>query len=437
MSSGRSEISTAALVVGLLASLSLVTTSRAEGAAYPSCPRWVTSAPAKSSASVSYRPRGIAVGPTRAMVVVHVAPAAGADVVIQYGRGTAYLACGAIEQVGPAAGRVYPNLLVKGLLADTTYHFRVVAKTRAGVVFGGARTFRTLAAGHVPQGVMVGPVAIGGLSSNQARALLDRPTAAPLRLSYAGAVWQVSRAVAGGRLDIRGTLTTALTASPGTVLPPLNVAIDRASLRAYVASLQKRWNRAGSATGVTLEGEHAVVTPLQGAVTVEPRTMARLISRHLTSGDRSVIPLAVVRKAPSRSGSAAQKAVVVRLGSQTLTAYLNGRAVMTTPVTTGRPALPTPIGSYVVHYRASPYTFISPWPPGSAYYYPPATVTWAMYFFDNDFLHDDPGEPSNAYGAGSQYGPYASHGCVHVPHSVMAWLYDWLPVGAPVVVSQS
>ena len=165
--------------------------------------------------------------------------------------------------------------------------------------------------------------------------------------------------------------------------------------------------------------------------------MVGLITRELAAAGQAVLPLAVVRKPPPTSGSLAQKAVVVRLGSQTLTAYLNGRAVLKTPVTTGRPALPTPIGSYFVHYRASPYTFVSPWPPGSPYYYPPASVTWAMYFFDNDFLHDDPAEPSSAYGAGSQYGSYASHGCVHVPHSVMAWLYTWLPVGAPVIVSQT
>ena len=124
--------------------------------------------------------------------------------------------------------RLDQDILVKGLLPDTTYRFRVVAKTRAGVVFGGARTFHTLAAGHVPQGVKVGSVAIGGMSSDQARAVLDRPLAAGLRLSYAGAYWDVSRAKAGARLDLRSTLTAALTASPGALLPPLKVAVDPA-----------------------------------------------------------------------------------------------------------------------------------------------------------------------------------------------------------------
>jgi lipoprotein-anchoring transpeptidase ErfK/SrfK len=247
----------------------------------------------------------------------------------------------------------------------------------------------------------------------------------------------VSRMKVGARLDLRTTLTAALTASPDTLLPPLEVAVDPAAVNAYVSTLERRWSRTGAAAGVRLEGSHAVITPVQGAVAIQARKTAGLITRQLITGSRGVIPLAVVRKPPPKSGDVAQKAVVVRIGAQTLTAYLNGRAVLKTPVTTGRPALPTPIGSYFVHYRASPYTFTSPWPPGSAYYYPPTTVTWAMYFFDNDFLHDDPGEPADAYGAGSNYGAYASHGCVHVPHSVMAWLYNWLPVGAPVIVSQN
>ena len=416
-------------VLALSAALATVAASGAQGTAYQPCPGWVTSAPAKTDASVSYPPPGVALGPTRASVTAHVAPAARAEVVVQYGRGS-YLACSGVEQAGN-------DVLVKGLLPDTTYRFRVVAKTRAGVVFGHARTFRTLPAGHVPQGVEVGSVAIGGMSADEARTVLDRPLAGVLRLSYAGAYWNVSRAKVGAQLDIRSTLTAALTASPGALLPPLKVAVDQARVNAFVASLEKRWSRTGAAAGVKLVGSHAVITPVQESVAIQPRKMAGLITHQLTTGSRGVIPLAVLRNPPPKSGSLAQKAVVVRLGSQTLTAYLNGHAIRETPVTTGRPALPTPIGSYFVHYRASPYTFTSPWPPGSAYYYPPTTVTWAMYFFDNDFLHDDPGEPTDAFGAGSNLGGYASHGCVHVPYSVMSWLYDWLPVGAPVIVSQT
>ncbi len=37
---------------------------------------------------------------------------------------------------------------------------------------------------------------------------------------------------------------------------------------------------------------------------------------------------------------------------------------------------------------------------------------------------------------GSENGPSASHGCVHVPHDAMASLYAWLPVGARVIVAR-
>jgi lipoprotein-anchoring transpeptidase ErfK/SrfK len=180
-----------------------------------------------------------------------------------------------------------------------------------------------------------------------------------------------------------------------------------------------------------------VITAPQTGVTVDTRAISRAIAAELRAGGHSAIPLPVSHPKTSKAPAQAQRTVVVRLSTQTLTAYLDGKPVLQTPVTTGRPALPTPVGSFYVHFRASPYTFISPWPPGSPYYYPPAPVTWAMYFYDNDFLHDDPAEPEGDYGAGSQDGPYASHGCVHVPHDAMAFLYDWLPVGAPVIVSQT
>jgi lipoprotein-anchoring transpeptidase ErfK/SrfK len=95
------------------------------------------------------------------------------------------------------------------------------------------------------------------------------------------------------------------------------------------------------------------------------------------------------------------------------------------------------VGSYHIEAAYTPFTFVSPWPPGSPYWYPPTPVTWAMPFYDGDFLHNDPGEPASAFGKGSEYGAYASHGCVHVPHAAMAFLFHWLPIGATVVVARA
>jgi len=78
---------------------------------------------------------------------------------------------------------------------------------------------------------------------------------------------------------------------------------------------------------------------------------------------------------------------------------------------------------------------ISPWPMGSPFYYPPTWVSNAMEFIGNGtFIHSADWQPADSYGPGSEYGPYASHGCVHVLDEPLRQLYDWAAIGATVVV---
>jgi len=130
------------------------------------------------------------------------------------------------------------------------------------------------------------------------------------------------------------------------------------------------------------------------------------------------------------------KAIVISLSLQEMVAYQDGCAVKAAPVTTGRAALPTPPGSYQVFYKTSPFTMVSPWPPGSPFWYPTTPVTWVMEFRAGGyFIHDAFWEAASAYGPGGENNPYAaSHGCIHIPTPVMEWLYSWTPVGTPVQV---
>jgi lipoprotein-anchoring transpeptidase ErfK/SrfK len=131
------------------------------------------------------------------------------------------------------------------------------------------------------------------------------------------------------------------------------------------------------------------------------------------------------------------KEIVIQLGAQSLTAYADGVPVLQTPVTTGRAGLRTPTGYDSVFAHYTPYLFISPWGPDSPYWYPPSWVNWAMEFHAGGyFIHDAPWEPSWAFGPGSEDGPYASHGCVHVPYWAMQFLFSWTPNETPVVVTE-
>jgi lipoprotein-anchoring transpeptidase ErfK/SrfK len=136
------------------------------------------------------------------------------------------------------------------------------------------------------------------------------------------------------------------------------------------------------------------------------------------------------------------KVIVVSIQKQELIALDSGNVKVDTPVTTGRPALPTPPGVYHIIFKSSPYHMVSPWPPGSPYYYHPVDMKYAMEFIDDGtFLHDAPWR--SRYGPGTN-GDNGTHGCVNVPEdprypnmtpgSAMGVLYSWAEVGTTVVV---
>ena len=126
----------------------------------------------------------------------------------------------------------------------------------------------------------------------------------------------------------------------------------------------------------------------------------------------------------------------IHLATQQLIAYQDGCPVIAAPITSGRPALPTDRGTFRIFYKAPVYKMVSPWPVGSPFHYETAWVYNAMEFVgDGTFIHNADWQPDDTYGPGSQYGPYASHGCIHVQDGPLANLYAWARLGAVVTVS--
>jgi lipoprotein-anchoring transpeptidase ErfK/SrfK len=134
------------------------------------------------------------------------------------------------------------------------------------------------------------------------------------------------------------------------------------------------------------------------------------------------------------------KAIMVSIGEQALRAYQDGRLVLFTYVTTGRPQLPTVTGHFYIYEKVTPWEFISPWPPSSPFYYPPTWIKYWMPFYSGYGLHDawwraHYGPGTNVYGDGpGSSEPTGTHGCVNIPFAQTQWLWNWAPVGTPVVV---
>jgi lipoprotein-anchoring transpeptidase ErfK/SrfK len=133
----------------------------------------------------------------------------------------------------------------------------------------------------------------------------------------------------------------------------------------------------------------------------------------------------------------AGKVITISLSLQEMVFYQDGCVAKATPVTTGRPQLRTPTGRFSIFYKKTPFTFISPWPPSSPFYYFPSPVSWVMEFAGGGyFIHDAPWEGSGSYGPGGENNlSAASHGCVHTPTPVMQWAFSWTPLGTPVMIS--
>ena len=172
---------------------------------------------------------------------------------------------------------------------------------------------------------------------------------------------------------------------------------------------------------------------------------ARAIDRARNTARSNLAGIQVNPQQPFRSPSGLVlypedgKRIIVSLSRQTLYAYDGVRLFLQTFVTTGNPALPTPPGSYRILAKYHPFQFISPWPPGSPYWYPPSWSQYAMLFRAGGyFLHDAPwrstfGPGTNGPGqAGTNFG--GTHGCVNIPPNPMISLWNWTPVGTPVLV---
>lgn len=136
------------------------------------------------------------------------------------------------------------------------------------------------------------------------------------------------------------------------------------------------------------------------------------------------------------------KRIVVDLSQQRLTAYDGNKVFLTTLVTTGNPKLPTPTGTFHVMGKFHPYTFISPWPKKSPYYYAPSKVQYALLFRSGGyFLHDAPWRSVFGPGSNTQIGTpgqnyTGTHGCVNLPPAAEQQLYAWADIGTVVQVVQ-
>ena len=111
--------------------------------------------------------------------------------------------------------------------------------------------------------------------------------------------------------------------------------------------------------------------------------------------------------------------------------YLNGKLIYTWPISTGRPSLPTPDGTYVSVEKNNPVRMIGGGAPGSAGYYDELVYYAVRFTFSGDYYHSAP------WSVVDQGSTNVSHGCVNLPPADAETYYNMSIPGDPITVTDS
>ena len=174
---------------------------------------------------------------------------------------------------------------------------------------------------------------------------------------------------------------------------------------------------------VRVAGELRWSTRTAGSGTANVLTLRNSGVLALTAGSALVWSSRVGNGCPPGSS----KTFAVDLSRQLASMCSGGQQLRVTPVTTGATALGdgTPTGTWHVQARVRNTTL-----------YPAAGGAYPVHYwmpYDGPYgVHDSPWQ-TFPYGS-SRYRTAGSHGCVHVPGAMMAWLFGWAPVGTRVVI---
>jgi hypothetical protein len=119
--------------------------------------------------------------------------------------------------------------------------------------------------------------------------------------------------------------------------------------------------------------------------------------------------------------------IVVRVRARTLTLYRGRRVALRTPISTGAPETPTPVGRFYVTERFALENPTGVWGPAAL-----GTSAYSV-------LRNWPqGGPVGIHGTNdpSAIGRAASHGCLRVPNATMKRLFEATPAGTPILIGR-
>jgi lipoprotein-anchoring transpeptidase ErfK/SrfK len=329
--------------------------------------------------------------------------------------------------LGLAAAGAFSGAVIADVTTSTGVSTTVATTTTAPTT-----TIAPPPANVLPSGVRVAGVRVGGMTPAAATEVVKETFARPLPV-----VVDRSRLLLDPRRVAAPYAATAVAkarvAAPRTNVP-LVLSLHGAPLRAWVAAVEKRFDRPAAGATLTFRDAAPVVRPDRTGRELDAKALARRVTAALRANSR--LPVRVHTKTVPADVTARSFAevIVINRSLNRLFLYDGEKLRRTFAVATGQAIYPTPRGRWhiVVKWK-------NPW------WYPPTQDAWAKG------LKPVPPGPSNplgtrwmgldAPGVGihgtdepTSIGYSASHGCIRMQVPDAEWLFDHVDVGTTVYI---
>ncbi len=210
----------------------------------------------------------------------------------------------------------------------------------------------------------------------------------------------------------------------------VDVTVDSGKILQYINAIAKRYIQPPRARLVmnTDSGQVVLDPGANGVDVVNKDQTAANVAKNLLAGKGMNVDLPVqYAAAQTIEATGYPKWIVVDITSKRMYAYENTTLVRTFLVSAGAPATPTPTGRFAIYAKYVSQDMSGSNADGSRYFQP--AVPWVNYFSGGDAIHGNYWRPSSWFGNIN-----SSHGCVGVPVDDGQWIYDWAPIGTPVIV---
>jgi lipoprotein-anchoring transpeptidase ErfK/SrfK len=286
----------------------------------------------------------------------------------------------------------------------------------------------------IADGVLIGSVAVGGMTADEATAAVDQVYLAPVVLRVAHRSYSVELRRFHTFVPVAAAVQTALTAAPDTTVP-LVPTLDTTLVTKFVVKLAQHTDRAPIAGRLLLRHDRPFFTTARAGWALEKLATRMLIRDAIRSGARTPV-VAPLRKLTAARVKA-EPIIVIHRGLNRLVLFNGTRVVRSFPVATGQAIYPTPLGHFEIVVKE-----LNPW------WYPPTQDAWAKGLKP---VPPGPGNPLgtrwmglSAPGVGIHgtdepwsIGHSESHGCVRMQVPDAEWLYNRVQVGTPVFIVAS